>query len=655
MILSASNIYCGGERLAGMLRTTFAGSKVSSGASSGLIKRRLPIGAEVLPSGGVHFRVWAPRCERLEVVLESDGSSPSTELAKEQDGYFAGRLAAACAGELYRFRLDGGEALFPDPASRFQPDGPLGPSMVIDPNLFRWSDAKWPGVHIEGQVIYEMHIGTFTAAGTWKAASEELQELKALGITVLEIMPVHDFCGRWGWGYDGVDFFAPTRLYGRPDDFRAFVDQAHAVGLGVILDVVYNHAGPAGNYLREFSADYFTDRYSTDWGEAFNFDGRNSGPVREFFTTNAGYWIEEFHLDGLRLDATQNIYDASEIHILADIVERVRRAAAGRSTIVIAENEEQNTKLIRSSKSGGYGIDGLWNDDFHHSAIAILTGHNEAYLSDYRGKAQEFVSAAKWGFLYQGQHYRWQLQRRGTPAYGFNPCSFISYLENHDQVANIGCGKRAHQLSHPGSYRAVTALLILCPQTPLLFQGQEFAATSPFVFFADHDPDLAAKVKEGRFTFLSQFPSLASEQMRTRLPDPTDPKVFQACHLDFSERTRHREAYTLHRDLLKLRREDVVINAQRRVEGATLDADVFVLRFFGADGNDRLLFVNLDMDKYLSPVPEPLLAPPAGFEWRVLWSSEDPRYGGGGALPIETSDSWFVPGKSAFFLKPETA
>jgi maltooligosyltrehalose trehalohydrolase len=617
-------------------------------------KRRFPVGAEVWPTGEVHFRVWAPSCSRVEVALEKPvGANFSFELEKEPDGYFAGTATAARTGDLYRFRLDGGDVLIPDPASRFQPQGPLGPSMIIDPKLFRWNDAQWRGVPIEGQVFYEMHIGTFTPAGTWNAAAEHLSGLKNLGVTVLEIMPVHDFCGRYGWGYDGVDFFAPTRLYGSPDDFRAFVNQAHALGLAVILDVVYNHAGPAGNYLKSFCQNYFTDRYSTDWGESFNFDGVQSQAVREFFITNAGYWIEEFHMDGLRLDATQNIYDGSEKHILAEIAERVRVAGAGRRTIVIGENEPQNTTLIRSVDEGGYGLDALWNDDFHHSAVVALTGHNEAYFTDYRGNVREFVAAAKGGFLYQGQPYSWQRQRRGTPTRGIKPASFINYIENHDQVANLGMGRRVHQVAHPGIYRAMTALLLLSPQSPLLFQGQEFAATAPFVFFADHTPELNAKVKEGRLEFLSQFPSLSNKQMRARIPDPTDEKVFHSCRLDLSERVIHRAAYELHRDLLRLRREDAVIKAQGNIDGATLDDEIFVLRFFGDDGDDRLLFVNFGIDKYLSPIPEPLLAPPPGAEWRVVWSSEDPRYGGGGALPVETLESWFIPGKSAFALAPK--
>ena len=627
--------------------------KAISDSSAATPRKRLPIGAEVLGDSEVHFRVWAPRSREVEVVIDGPARGQAViRLDAEADGYFSIRTAQAKAGDLYRYRLDGSATAIPDPASRFQPEGPLGPSMIIDPARFVWHDVDWKGVKIAGQVIYEMHIGTLTAEGTWLAARRQLKALKDLGVTVLEIMPVHDFCGRYGWGYDGVDFFAPTRLYGRPDDFRAFVDDAHGIGLGVILDVVYNHAGPAGNFLKDFSPDYFTDRYTTEWGEAFNFDGTNSGPVREFFVANAGYWIDEFHLDGLRLDATQNIYDASKMHILAEITHRVRRAAGGRATIVTAENEPQDTRLVRSVESGGYGMDALWNDDFHHSAMVALTGHNEAYYSDHRGTPQEFISAVKRGFLYQGQYYSWQRQRRGSWTGGLKPAAFIHCLQNHDQVANFGVGQRAHTAAHPGAYRAMTALFLLSPQTPLLFQGQEFAASSPFVFFADHDAELASKIKAGRFAFLKQFPSLANPDMQARLPDPTDPRSFESCRLDLSERERHQEAYALHRDLLSLRRNDPVINAQRpgAVDGAVLADDLFVLRFFATDGNDRLLLVNLAIDCSLTPAPEPLLASPAGLSWRLLWSSEDPRYGGLGAAPAEDESCWFIPGKAAFLL-----
>jgi maltooligosyltrehalose trehalohydrolase len=617
----------------------------------GVYSRRFPIGAEPA-SGGVYFRVWAPQAKRVEVVVGPDNSSRPEELAAEAQGYFAGFVPACEPGNLYRFRLDGREQMLPDPASRFQPEGPFGPSMIIDPSRFEWSDSHWNGARLENQVIYEMHIGTFTVEGTWQAASRQLAELRNLGVTVLEIMPVNDFCGNFGWGYDGVNFFAPTRLYGAPDDLRRFVDEAHCVGLAVILDVVYNHAGPTGNFLKDFSKDYFTDRYENEWGEAINFDGANSAPVREFFLSNARYWISEFHLDGLRLDATQALFDASQKHILGELVEIVRQAAAPRSTIIIGENEPQDSKLMRPPGDKGYGLDGLWNDDFHHTATVALTGHNEAYYADYRGTPQEFISAVKHGYLYQGQYYRWQKKRRGTPSAGITPRSFVNYLQNHDQIANNGRGWRVHRLTDAALYRAVTAFFLLAPQTPMLFQGQEFAASTPFAYFADHHGDLAEKVKQGRREFLQQFSSLATEAMQAQLADPTDPRVFASCKLDFSERERHHEAYALHRDLLRLRREDPAFISQTAgaVDGAVLADHAFVLRFFAPEGKDRLLLINFGLDTLLSPLSEPLLAPVPGTLWQVLWSSEDPRYGGGGALPVENDLGWSIIGRSAVVL-----
>ncbi len=417
-------------------------------------RRKFPIGAEV-QEGGVHFRVWAPERRRVEVVLESadGGESQVHELAAEADGYHAGFVAGVGAGARYRYRLDGDRQRYPDPASRFQPEGPHGPSQVIDPTAFAWTDQGWRGAGIAGQVIYEMHLGTFTREGTWEAAARELPELAAAGITVLEVMPVAEFAGQFGWGYDGVDLFAPTRLYGTPDDFRRFVDRAHAAGLGVLLDVVYNHFGPDGCYLRPFSEHYFTDRHENEWGEAINFDSEAAGPVREFFATNAAYWIDEFHLDGLRLDATQQIFDNSREHILTVIGRRVRAAARGRATLIVAENEPQETQLVRPVERSGYGLDGLWNDDYHHSAMVALTGHNEAYYTDYLGDPQEFISAVKWGYLFQGQRYLWQKKRRGTPGLDLPPAAFVNFLQNHDQVSNSGHGQRCHLLTSPGAAR----------------------------------------------------------------------------------------------------------------------------------------------------------------------------------------------------------
>jgi maltooligosyltrehalose trehalohydrolase len=499
-----------------------------------------------------------------------------------------------------------------------------------------------------------MHIGTFTQEGTWAATTRELAELAALGITVIEVMPVTDFVGRFGWGYDGVNLFAPTRLYGTPDDFRRFVDQAHACGIGVILDVVYNHFGPDGNSLKYFADAYFTDRYTTDWGEAINFDGDNAGPVREYFLANACYWIDEFHLDGLRFDATQNIYDTSSEHILAAISRQVRAAAPERSLLLVAENEPQQVKLVHPREQGGYGLDALWNDDFHHSAMVVLSGHNEAYYADHRGTPQEFISAVKWGYLYQGQWYRWQKQRRGTPTFGLKPATFVTFLQNHDQIANSARGLRCHALSSPGRYRAMTTLLLLGPGTPMLFQGQEFAASSPFFYFADHHPKLAALVRQGRREFMGQFPALATPEGQALLPDPADPTTFARSKLDLSERQRHAEVYALHRDLLQLRRQDAVFRRQRPggVDGAVLGHEAFVLRFFGDHGDDRLLLVNFGLDLPLDPMPEPLLAPPLGMEWHMLWSSEHPRYGGCGTAPLDTDGNWRLPGHAAVVLTP---
>jgi maltooligosyltrehalose trehalohydrolase len=617
-----------------------------------IVQRRLPIGAEVLPGGGVSVRIWAPRVAGVEIVLEAGpGAGVCARLLEDANGYFTGDVSAADTGTRYRFRLDGREPLYPDPASRFQPEGPHGASEVVDPSTFEWTDAGWAGVTLERQVLYEMHIGTFTPEGTWAAALRELPELASAGLTVLEVMPVAEFPGRFGWGYDGVDLFAPSHLYGVPDDFRRFVDRAHALGLAVILDVVYNHLGPDGNYLGEFAREYFTDRYETDWGRPFNFDGQRSGPVREFVVANAGYWIEEFHLDGLRLDATQSIHDRSPEHILIAISRRVRAAAHGRGTIVVAENEPQEVRLLQPVEAGGYGIDALWNDDFHHSAMVALTGRHEAYYSDYRGTPQELISAAKRAFLYQGQWYSWQRQRRGTPTDGIAPARFVAFMQNHDQIANSARGERCHRLTSPGRHRAMTAVLLLMPATPMLFQGQEYSASSPFLYFADHEPELATLVHEGRVRFLRQFPSIGSQEAVALIPDPADPETYRRCKLDPRERRRHAGAYALHRDLLTLRRTDPVFRAQASggIDGAVLGPGALVLRFFGPFGDDRLLLVNLAADLALGVVPEPLLAPPAGHAWRIIWSSEDPRYGGRGTLPIHET-AWQIPGEAAVLL-----
>lgn len=614
------------------------------------MSRRFPIGAEPT-ADGVSFRVWAPRARRVAVEIEG-GASRALDL--EPGGYFHGVVPRLEAGARYRFRLDD-RGPFPDPASRWQPEGAFGPSALVDPAAFAWSDSVWRGPEPKGQIVYEMHVGTFTPDGTWAAAAEQLPRLRDLGITTLEVMPVAEFPGRFGWGYDGVGLFAPTRLYGEPDAMRRFVDRAHALGLAVIMDVVYNHLGPSGNFLKEFSATYFTDRYANEWGEALNFDGSGSGPVREFFATNAAYWIDEFHLDGLRLDATHSLHDAGARHVIAEITDAARAAARGRRVWLVAENEPQDARTLEPARTGGHGLDAAWNDDFHHSAAVALTGRNDAYYKDYLGKPQELISAVRWGFLYQGQRYNWQNKRRGMPALDVPAHRFVCYLENHDQVANSARGDRLARISDAGSLRAMTALLLLGPWTPMLFQGQEFGSTRPFVYFADHEPELARRVAEGRAEFLRQFRSIAAREMARELPRPHDPSSFAACRLDSAEAFANGPAVRLHRDLIALRAADPAFAAQdkRAVHGAVLATDAFLLRWIRAGTDDRLLIINLGRDLHLSPAPEPLLAPPAASRWRLLWSSESPAYGGDGTPEPDTDvDGWVLHARSAVVLEP---
>jgi maltooligosyltrehalose trehalohydrolase len=619
-----------------------------------VVARRLTVGAELQQDGGADVRVWAPAASQVDLVIPGSpgGHDEATiPMQREADGYYSAFDEDARAGGRYWFRLDG-ERLRPDPASRHQPEGPHAPSAYVDPRAFPWTDRDWKGVTAVGQVIYEMHLGTFTADGTWAAAATQLEELARIGVTVIEMMPIAEFAGRFGWGYDGVDLYAPAHGYGAPDDLRAFVDRAHAVGLGVILDVVYNHLGPDGNYLGEFSPDYFTDKYANDWGRAINFEG--PAAARGFFVQNAAYWIDEFHFDGVRLDATQDIKDASPRHVIADIVSAARDAAGRRSVFIVAENEPQDTTIVRAPGRGGFGADALWNDDAHHTAVVALTGRREAYYRDYQGSAQELISCARFGYLYQGQWYSWQMKRRGTPALDLPPHAFVSYLENHDQVANSAFGRRLHQLSAPGAYRAMTAWLLLGPATPLLFQGQEFSSSKPFLYFADHKPELAEAIRRGRVEFLSQFPSVTDDRIVERLAAPADPRTFEACKLDFTERERHAEAYALHVDLLSLRRLDPVLSraGTLRPEGAVLGPGIFLLRYVD-DHGDRLLVVNLAGDLQFTPAREPLLAAPIDSRWRLAWSSEAPAYGGQGTPPIDTDGPWSIPGGTSLLFVSE--
>jgi maltooligosyltrehalose trehalohydrolase len=610
-----------------------------------------PVGATLL-NDGVRFRVWAPVRRSIELVFVNPSGRERRRIAleREDEGYFSASVPDARDGDLYLYKLDDGEMYFPDPASHFQPQGVHGPSQVVDHRRFAWTDGDWPGVKLQGQVLYELHIGTFTPEGTWSAAATKLPHLRELGITLVELMPVAEFPGTFGWGYDGVYWYAPEENYGTPDDFRAFVNEAHRVGMGVILDVVYNHFGPSGNYTSAFSP-YYMSQDETEWGQAINYDGENSRPVRDFVAGNAAYWVRDYHLDGLRLDATDAIVDASKENIVAELTRWARAAAGKRSILVFAEDEQNRCQQVLPQNQGGFGIDGLWNDDFHHACRVAATGNTEAYYRDYSGSPQELISATRLGYLYQGQYNSRQGRYRGCVSRDTPACHFVTFLQNHDQVANAVRPFRTQIHTTPGRQRALTAFWLLGPQTPMFFMGQEFAASVPFHYFADHEPELASLVRAGRAEFMSQFPSLTSFDGGSKLADPTDRATFEQCKLDWGEADVHAEVLALHRDLLRLRREDPVFSRQdkKAIEGAVIGPEAFVLRWFSDTLDDRLLLVNLGRDLDWYPIAEPIVAAPKDRRWEYIWSSEEPRYGGFGT-PAFDETQWRVTGHAAVVL-----
>jgi maltooligosyltrehalose trehalohydrolase len=600
----------------------------------------------VVHAGGVLFRVWAPAQQRLALVLDDQ---PDRAMARDDDGFFALDVAGARAGQRYWFRV--GHDLRPDPASRFQPDGPLGASQIVDLRAYPWTDEAWPGPGAANRhVIYEMHLGTFTVEGTWAAAAARLPYLADVGITTIEVMPIAEFAGRFGWGYDGVDLYAPSRLYGTPEDVCAFVNEAHRLGLAVILDVVYNHFGPVGNFIREFSLAFLGR--PGEWGDAINYDGPGSKNVRAFMTENASYWIAAYHFDGLRLDATQAIHDNSPEHVVSEICRVVRAAGAPRNVFLVGESEPQDARLLKTAGVYPDGLDAIWSEDWHHAAYVALTGRRQAYFTDYEGTAAEFASMARHGFLYHGQWYSWQTNPRGGYALGVPCASFVNFLENHDQVANTGLGTRLYRDADQALWRTMTALLLLGPALPMLFQGQEFGSTKRFTYFADHEGDVGAAVQTGRLEFLTQFPGLATPAMRKLLPRPGDEMIFRGCKLSDAERSADSPAVRLHRDLLRLRREDPVLaqvgTSDVRIESAAPTAAILLIRYISQDGH-RLLVLNLGTD-HVSAMNDALFAPLPGTHWSVQWFSEHPDYGGGGAVPFVGPGRWLIRGHAAMLL-----
>lgn len=581
-------------------------------------------------TSGVRFRAWAPQAHSVEVVLESPDDRPATlTLRKSDDGVFVGAFPEVRVGDRYRYRVDG-KGPFPDPASRFQPEGVHGPSEVVDPGAFRWSDQGWKGVGPDELVLYELHVGTFTREGTFLAAIDRLPTLRDLGVTAVELMPVADFSGSRSWGYDGVDLFAPSRCYGRPDDLRRLVDEAHRLGLAVFLDVVYNHFGPVGNYTGAFSPSYLSSTHQNAWGSSVNLDGEGSSMVREFFIENALHWVHEYHIDGLRLDATHALVDDSVQHFVAELTARVRRSTPGRRILVIAEDHRNLATMIRPTWAGGWDLDGVWADDFHHQVRRLLAGDNEGYYRDYSGTIPDLVDTINLGWFYCGEHSVHLDEPRGTDPVQVPPRRFVTCLQNHDQVGNRAFGERLHHQVDQAAYRAASALLLISPATPLLFMGQEWAATSPFLYFTDHDEDLGRLVTEGRRREFRHFMAFIDPEARERIPDPQSPSTFERSRLDWSEvgREPHASTLRLYRALLELRRAEPALRSDRRENFKAFPLGEETLLLLRADdrGGILLLIARLRGAGVVDLQGNPDLQFLKGRPWEVVLTTEDPAF-----------------------------
>lgn len=585
-------------------------------------RAHLPFGAAVADAG-VRFAVWAPKASRVDVEIIGDGVTRSWRLSDLGDGVYAGLVPDLGAGARYRFRLDGGPS-FPDPWSRSQPEGVHGPSEAVDPNTFQWTDHDWRGVDREGLVLYEVHVGTYTPEGTFDALARELPQIRSLGITAIELMPVAEFPGRWNWGYDGVFLFAPSHVYGGVESFKHLIDTAHRHGLAVLLDVVYNHLGPDGNYLRAYSDDYFSTRHATPWGEAINYDGPNCRRVRELVIENARYWLREYHLDGLRLDATHAIFDDSPTPLLAEIVDAAHtEVGASRKIYLFAEDGRNDVRLIRPREAGGIGLDGVWADDFHHAVHVLVTGEREGYYADYDGSADAVARTITGGFLYQGQHSVFRDAPRGTTVTDEPASAFVFCLQNHDQVGNRAFGERLHHLVDVETYAVASALLVLAPELPLLFMGQEFATGSPFLYFTDHHDALGRLVTEGRRREFARFSAFADAATRDQIPDPQSETTFWRSKLRLEERQEHAWIYDLYRRLLWLRQTDPVFrHPDRRTtdSGALGQKCVIVRRELGAQR--RLIAANFGAEILALAAEVPLLSWLGIGSWRVLLSTQ---------------------------------
>jgi maltooligosyltrehalose trehalohydrolase len=580
-------------------------------------------GALRQPDESVLWRVWAPLSKNVSLILSTSGKCDKFAMTLEDNGHFIYQLPQIAEGVNYTFGLDDGHE-YPDPASRWQPHGVHRPSAVFFPKIYTWSDASWRGVARDELVIYELHVGTFTPEGTFDAIIPRLSQLRSLGVTAIELMPVAQFAGDRNWGYDAVYPYAVQNSYGGPRALQRLVDAAHQAGLAVLLDVIYNHLGPEGNYLGKYGP-YFTDQYRTPWGMAVNYDGAGCDAVRQFVIDNACMWVRDYHVDGLRLDAVHAIYDLSPRHILADIHAAVQREAtqANRLVHVIAETNQNDVRLIRPRDRGGYGLDGVWNDDFHHSIHSFLTGEREGYYQDY-GEAADIAKTFNDVFVYDGRYSRFRQRHHGTRVKAIDRARFVVCIQNHDQIGNRACGDRFTTLVEPAAQRLAAGLLLLSPCVPLLFMGEEYGEKKPFPFFCSFDdPSLIEAVRRGR---REEFAALAFK-WGTDIPDPQSPETFASAKLAWawpagSTNAQHRQLY---QDLLTARRSWPALRDRRHTRAKLLNSsdvnlsDLLVIQRGGDDG--LLVVANLSAEKTSTAALEL-----SGK--KLMLSTEDTRYGG---------------------------
>jgi maltooligosyltrehalose trehalohydrolase len=605
------------------------------------MKRRynMPFGAECRDDGSVRFRLWAPAARQVELSLAGANRSMRLPMDPCDQGWFELATDAARPGTQYHFRIDDAQEVS-DPASRFQPRDVHGPSEVIDPGAFDWHDRDWHGRRWEEAVLYELHVGAFTPSGTFSAVGERLDYLADLGITAVELMPVADFPGQRNWGYDGVFPFAPDSAYGRPEDLKELVQSAHNRGLMVLLDVVYNHFGPEGNYLRSYAPQFFTDRHSTPWGDGINFDGLDSQVVRDFFIHNALYWLTEYHFDGLRLDAVHAIIDDSTPHILTELADAVRSSVEpDRHVHLILENDRNQARYLqRTARCQPQAYAAQWNDDLHHALHVLITGERDGYYADYSQRPIDQLGRCLTdGFAYQGEISLYRNgETRGEPTEGLPPTAFVSFLQNHDQVGNRAFGERIVQIADRRAVRAAAAILLLAPSPPLLFMGEEFGAETPFLFFCDFEKDLAAAVTAGRRSEFAHFARFNDPAERERIPDPGDAGTFKASQLNWSAIVQpgHQDWLRFYRKLLGLRCAHIV---SRLSTGCAVAADYQVHGDRGltahwkfSDRSELILMANLGTDSLSG------LIPPAS---QVIYASEQVN---ADVLKRKTLPAWSV-------------